>query len=29
MAAGALGDGSEYDVYPAVLKEPYRSRRFT
>jgi nitroreductase len=28
MAAGVHGDGSEYDIYPAGLGEPYRSRRF-
>jgi nitroreductase len=26
-AAGSLGDGSEYDIYPAELKAPYRQRR--
>lgn len=28
LEAGEFGDGSEYDVYPPKLKEPYRSRRF-
>jgi nitroreductase len=27
-AAGERGDGSEYDIYPRGLGEPYRSRRF-
>jgi nitroreductase len=27
-AAGQHGDGSEYDIYPGALGEPYRSRRF-
>jgi nitroreductase len=26
-AAGSLGDGTEYDIYPADLKQPYRRRR--
>ncbi|MEI9982692.1 MAG: nitroreductase [Aliidongia sp.] len=26
-AAGSLGDGTEYDIYPAELKQPYRQRR--
>jgi nitroreductase len=28
MHAHPRGEGSEYDVYPPELKEPYRSRRF-
>ena len=28
MPTHPRGDGSEYDVYPAALWEPYRSRRF-
>jgi nitroreductase len=28
MHAHPRGEGSEYDVYPPHLKEPYRSRRF-
>jgi len=26
-AAGSLGDGTEYPIYPAELKQPYRQRR--
>ncbi|MGB8841236.1 MAG: nitroreductase [Aliidongia sp.] len=26
-AAGSLGDGTEYDIYPTELKQPYRRRR--
>lgn len=25
--AGSIGDGTEYDIYPAALKPPYRQRR--
>jgi len=28
LDAGEFGEGSEYDIYPPSLKEPYRSRRF-
>jgi len=28
LDSGQFGEGSEYDIYPAKLKEPYRSRRF-
>lgn len=28
MMANPKGDGGEYDIYPASLWEPYRSRRF-
>lgn len=28
LDAGELGDGSEYEIYPPKLKEPYRSRRY-
>ncbi|MBR0551656.1 nitroreductase [Stakelama marina] len=28
MEEAVMGDGSEYDVYPPGLAEPYRSRRF-
>jgi nitroreductase len=28
MPTHPRGDGSEYDIYPAALWEPYRSRRF-
>ncbi len=28
LDAGQFGDGSEYEIYPPKLKEPYRSRRF-
>ncbi len=28
MDAGTIGDGSEYEIYPPKLKDPYRSRRF-
>src|SRR5262245_11350006 len=28
LSAHPRGEGSEYDVYPPELKEPYRSRRF-
>jgi nitroreductase len=28
MEASPFGEGSEYDIYPPKLKEPYRSRRF-
>jgi len=28
LDSGQFGEGSEYDIYPPKLKEPYRSRRF-
>ena len=28
METDPFGEGSEYDIYPPKLKEPYRSRRF-
>ncbi len=28
MDAGVFGEGSEYEIYPPKLKDPYRSRRF-
>jgi len=28
MESNPFGEGSEYDIYPPKLKEPYRSRRF-
>ena len=28
MAAHPRGEGSEYDIYPPKLKEPYRTRRY-
>jgi len=28
MKANPMGDGGEYDIYPANLWDPYRSRRF-
>lgn len=28
MAATPMGDGSEFEIYPANLAEPYRTRRF-
>lgn len=28
LPAHPMGEGSEYEVYPAGLKEPYRSRRY-
>lgn len=28
METSPFGEGSEYDIYPPKLKEPYRSRRF-
>ena len=27
MATNALGEGTEYDIYPQEMKEPYRSRQ--
>lgn len=28
QAASPMGEGTEYDIYPKELKEPYKSRRF-